>query len=119
MSFVSFVLALLELREALGGEEVEDVLDRADVLRVFIADLEGGVGGEFLFDGDREVDDVERIGAQVVDQVGFRLHFFRGDFELATRLPDAIKKVAMAGASRCVGEFRAALAANLIQARVG
>lgn len=94
IAFVAFAFFVLVrgLVQTLLGEEVENVLDGADVLRVFIPDLELCVVGELFFDRDCQVDNVERIGPEIIDEAGFRLYLGRVDLQLAdNNIADAFK----------------------------
>ena len=63
-----------------------------DVFRVFVADFELGITLKRLFDGDRQVNDVERVGAQVVYKIRLGRHLVRLDFELSNNnIPDAFE----------------------------
>src|SRR6185503_16338810 len=59
---------------------VHDVLDGADLLRLLVRDLHV----VFLLEGHHELDDVERVGAQVFDERRLRSHLILAHPELLT-----------------------------------
>src|SRR5690606_19405711 len=57
---------------------LDGVTDGADLLRFLVGDL----GLELFFHRHDQLDDVERVGAQVLDELGFGLDLLLGDAQL-------------------------------------
>src|SRR5919199_1531947 len=66
------------LRPAVLVQVVHRVLDRADLLGVLVADLHV----ELFFERHDQLDQVERVGVQVVDEVGLGRHLVFADAQL-------------------------------------
>src|SRR5690606_31547307 len=60
------------LLAALALDIADGVADGANFLGVFIGDFDA----EFFFEGHDELDDVERVGAKIVDEGGLLSHLF-------------------------------------------
>src|SRR5271170_5026240 len=71
--------ALSRAASALVSLDVgDDVLDGADFLGVLIGDLDV----ELLFQRHHQLDDIERVGAEVLDERGLRSYFIGGHAQL-------------------------------------
>src|ERR1700685_1620556 len=60
----------------------DDVLDRANLLGVFVGDFDV----ELLFERHHQLDDIERVGAEILDERGLRSYFVRGHAQLLAYL---------------------------------
>ncbi len=78
---------------------VDSVLHRTDFLGVFVGDIDL----EGFFEGEHELDQTERVGAEIVDERRLRLDVFLVDIEKCATLslrPEEARKRGRASKSR-------------------